>query len=633
MHKMIPQVSVIIEVHRGEEYLAECLDSLFQENLHSEIILIYTESSYRLKEITDIYRQKGNTIIEIHREYADLATARNKALDIAQGKYITFIFGCDHIVINSLSAIYNQAIDCNADIIRGKMKCFSENGYLENIFEAPPSDLKNMVISGKQYFISLMESETYCSTSSGYLYKNEWIQTNHIRFGENIVYEDELWTPIAICLAEKIILTDIDFYYYRQREEFRSEIRIRVDSLFYIAEKLIKFANKYKFLKEDIVLKSWMYVNIYRIYTIAFTLLIKIQDSTFIPRRHYLYTFWHLSKMLDIEAKIKCKNYYLKARKAFKIYLRWRLNPKTGVILENEKEVKKIILIYNKPLWYNINQIKEEDIPSDFIITLDRRYLKKAHAIVFHLPDLSIDDDIEKLDNQIWISWSMECEENHSCLRDPEVTNLFDLHMNYHLDSDIPCLYHHNFNEKLMKGNTLLHKENKVCMFISSMVNQSKRLDYIKELMKYINIDSYGSWLKNKSRTVDLGRSTKLEVYSKYKFVIAFENAIYPDYVTEKLYHPLLAGAVPIYLGAPNIENFVPGDNCFVDVRNYKSPKELALFIDKCFVDDNEFLKFHKWRYEPFNKEFIRQEEQQKINIFSRLCKILIEKYNPTIKL
>lgn len=628
MHKIIPQVSVIVEVHKGEEYLAECLDSLFQENLHSEVILIYTESSYRLTEITDVYRQKGYPIVEIQQRYADLAAARNNALDIAQGKYITFISSCDYIAIGSLSRIYNQVVDCNVDVIRGKMKCFSEKGYLENIFEEPPSSLKNIVISGKQYFVSLMESETYCSTSSGYLYRKEWIQTNHIRFGENIVYEDELWTPIALCLAEKIILTDIDFYYYRQREELHSEIRIRVDSLFYIAEKLIRFSNKYKFLEEDFFLKGWMYVNIYRIYAIAFTLLIKIQDSTFLPRRHYLYTFRHISNILDIKARIKCKNYYLKAKKKLKIYLLWRLNLRTGLISDNEKEEKKIILIYNKPLWYNIDQIKDEDIPSDFIITLDRRFLKKAYAIVFHLPDLSIDDDIEKLDNQIWIGWSMECEKNHSWLRDPEVTNLFDLHMNYHLDSDVPCLYHHNFNEKLVKSNSFLHKENKVCMFISSMVNQSKRLDYIKELMKYINIDSYGSWLKNKSNTVDLGRSTKLEVYSKYKFVIAFENAIYPDYVTEKLYHPLLVGAVPIYLGAPNIGNLVPGDNCFVDVRNYKNPKELALFIEKCFVDDNEFLKFHEWRSKPFKDEFIRQEEQQNSSCFSRLCKILTERYN-----
>ena len=70
-----------------------------------------------------------------------------------------------------------------------------------------------------------------------------------------------------------------------------------------------------------------------------------------------------------------------------------------------------------------------------------------------------------------------------------------------------------------------------------------------------------------------------MELYRQYKFVIAFENSRANDYVTEKFYDPLLAGAVPIYLGAPNIETFAPGENCSVDIRNFSSPKELAAFL------------------------------------------------------
>lgn len=75
------------------------------------------------------------------------------------------------------------------------------------------------------------------------------------------------------------------------------------------------------------------------------------------------------------------------------------------------------------------------------------------------------------------------------------------------------------------------------------------------------------------------GRNSKLNLYRKYKFVIAFENAIEEDYVTEKFYDPLLAGSVPVYLGAPNIRNFQPGEHYFVDVNVFDSPKELAGFL------------------------------------------------------
>lgn len=41
---------------------------------------------------------------------------------------------------------------------------------------------------------------------------------------------------------------------------------------------------------------------------------------------------------------------------------------------------------------------------------------------------------------------------------------------------------------------------------------------------------------------------------ARYKFVIAYENAICNDYITEKLWRPLSLGIVPIYFGAPNVD-------------------------------------------------------------------------------
>lgn len=41
---------------------------------------------------------------------------------------------------------------------------------------------------------------------------------------------------------------------------------------------------------------------------------------------------------------------------------------------------------------------------------------------------------------------------------------------------------------------------------------------------------------------------------ARYKFVIAYENSICNDYITEKLWRPLILGVVPIYFGAPNVD-------------------------------------------------------------------------------
>jgi Glycosyltransferase family 10 (fucosyltransferase) C-term len=62
----------------------------------------------------------------------------------------------------------------------------------------------------------------------------------------------------------------------------------------------------------------------------------------------------------------------------------------------------------------------------------------------------------------------------------------------------------------------------------------------------------------------------KLSVLGECRFALAMENAIYPGYVTEKIFDVFRAGAVPVYLGAPDITDFVPAD-CFVDYRDFAS--------------------------------------------------------------
>ena len=81
--------------------------------------------------------------------------------------------------------------------------------------------------------------------------------------------------------------------------------------------------------------------------------------------------------------------------------------------------------------------------------------------------------------------------------------------------------------------------------------------------MREIPIDSYGKLFNNKKMDQDNGRESKINLYKSDKFVIAFENACATDYVTEKFFDPLIAGAVPIYLGAPNINEFAPGRALF----------------------------------------------------------------------
>ena len=49
-------------------------------------------------------------------------------------------------------------------------------------------------------------------------------------------------------------------------------------------------------------------------------------------------------------------------------------------------------------------------------------------------------------------------------------------------------------------------------------------------------------------------------------------------WVTEKLFDCLRAGAVPVYLGAPDIERWVDSA-CFIDMRRFADYDELRTFL------------------------------------------------------
>ncbi len=70
----------------------------------------------------------------------------------------------------------------------------------------------------------------------------------------------------------------------------------------------------------------------------------------------------------------------------------------------------------------------------------------------------------------------------------------------------------------------------------------------------------------------------KSATISDYKFSLCFENSIWPGYVTEKIFDCFFAGTIPVYWGAPDIEEDVPAD-CFIDMRKFKDYAELRTFL------------------------------------------------------
>lgn len=67
----------------------------------------------------------------------------------------------------------------------------------------------------------------------------------------------------------------------------------------------------------------------------------------------------------------------------------------------------------------------------------------------------------------------------------------------------------------------------------------------------------------------------KIVVLKNYRFSMCYENTITePGYISEKIFGCFAAGCVPVYLGATNVEVYIPKD-CFIDRRDFNSNEEM----------------------------------------------------------
>ncbi len=88
----------------------------------------------------------------------------------------------------------------------------------------------------------------------------------------------------------------------------------------------------------------------------------------------------------------------------------------------------------------------------------------------------------------------------------------------------------------------------------------------------------YGQRWGDLARSLGGGPKEKLSILAESRFVLCLENTAFPGYITEKLFDALFAGAIPLYLGAPDVTDWVPAA-CFIDLRKFSSFNELDNYI------------------------------------------------------
>lgn len=105
----------------------------------------------------------------------------------------------------------------------------------------------------------------------------------------------------------------------------------------------------------------------------------------------------------------------------------------------------------------------------------------------------------------------------------------------------------------------------------------------------------------------------KLETLAQYRFSLCLENSMFAGYVSEKIFDCFFTGTIPIYLGAPDVQRYVPPET-FVDLRRFRTYHDLESFLDH--LDESAMRHYveaaadfvRSAAYQPFTVEcFARQ--------------------------
>jgi len=173
----------------------------------------------------------------------------------------------------------------------------------------------------------------------------------------------------------------------------------------------------------------------------------------------------------------------------------------------------------------------------------------------------------------------------------------------------IPYLYCNNIKNKLkIKIDSNFKKVDIPIASIISNNNSSDRNNLLFSLMQHFPIVNFGKFMNNVNGLIPYEYNTNefINILKQFLFIISFENSIDETYITEKIFHSLLSGSIPIYYGTNNITDYINKERILI-IEN-TSQENIIKIINKI-----QYLINNKDKYEEIINKPIFTENSRYI--------------------
>ena len=203
-------VSVIIPIYNVESYLERCVDSILSQTYRNlEVILVDDGSTDCCGEMCDCFAEKDDRIRVIHKKNGGLSDARNVALDICTGEYISFVDSDDYVSSDFIETLYHAIQKHKTKLaICGIMKF---DGFGKFTVDYAPSNVEESVSGSK------MAETVWRPAAWNKLYHRSLFQG--IRYPVGKLYEDLFIYHDILAQVDSIAFTGKISYYYFDRQD------------------------------------------------------------------------------------------------------------------------------------------------------------------------------------------------------------------------------------------------------------------------------------------------------------------------------------------------------------------------------------------------------------------------------
>ena len=206
-------ISVIIPAYNCANSIKRCIDSVLkQTDINVETIVIDDGSTDETLRICEDISKTTSTVKVIHQENNGISSARNAGLDIAKGKYISFLDSDDIIAPNGLEAMLTAITTNNVDAVIGEYQSIYEDGTVLQRGTIP-ENISGKIIDSKEYWILNSKKETnfLFTVVWGKLFKKEIWES--LRFDDGARFaEDEYILPELVSRCNSFYLLNKPVY-------------------------------------------------------------------------------------------------------------------------------------------------------------------------------------------------------------------------------------------------------------------------------------------------------------------------------------------------------------------------------------------------------------------------------------